>query len=65
MAVADVFDALTSKRTYKEAWSNEEALGTLNMMAGEQLDKDCVQALIDNIDEILEIQEWFKEDIYG
>lgn len=65
VAVADVFDALTSKRTYKEAWSNEEALGTLNMMAGEQLDKDCVQALIDNIDEILEIQEWFKEDIYG
>lgn len=65
VAVADVFDALTSKRTYKEAWSNEEALETLKLMAGEQLDKDCVQALIDKIDEVVEIQERFKEDTYG
>ena len=65
VAVADVFDALTSKRTYKEAWSNEQALETLKLMAGEQLDRDCVQALIDNIDEITEIQERFREDTYG
>ena len=65
VAVADVFDALTSKRTYKEAWSNEEALETLKQMAGEQLDKDCVRALIENIGEITEIQEQFREDSYG
>ena len=65
VAVADVFDALTSKRPYKEAWSNEEALETLKMMAGEQLDKDCVQALLDRMDEVVEIQKCFKEDLYG
>ena len=65
VAVADVFDALTSKRPYKEAWTNEDALETLKMMAGEQLDMDCVQALLDRIDEIMEIQKRFQEDSYG
>lgn len=65
VAVADVFDALTSKRAYKGAWSNDKALETLKMMAGEQLDKDCVQALIVRIDEVVEIQKHFKEDLYG
>jgi len=65
VAVADVFDALTSKRPYKEAWSNQRALETLRELAGEQLDEDCVEALIKKIDEIEEIQAQFKEDPYG
>ena len=44
VAVADVFDALTTKRPYKEAWSNEAAVTALQSMAGEKLDRDCVQA---------------------
>ena len=65
VAVADVFDALTSKRSYKEAWSNEKAVAMLNEMAGEQLDPDCVQALISQLDKVVEIQEQFKEDPYS
>ena len=62
VAVSDVFDALTSKRPYKEAWSNERAISTLLNLADEQLDKDCVQALIENLSEIEKIQNLFTEN---
>jgi len=65
VAVADVFDALTSCRPYKQAWSNEKAVAVLKGLAGEKLDTDCVNALIDNLDEIEKIQNLFKENTYG
>lgn len=65
VAVADVFDALTSRRPYKEAWSNEMAISNLQQLAGEKLDKDCVDALLDNMDEVLKIQQQFREDCFG
>ncbi len=65
VAVADVFDALTSQRCYKGAWTNEQAFETLSMLAGEKLDQDCVNALLDNMEEIVRIQQQFKQDIYG
>jgi len=65
VAVADVFDALTSKRCYKIAWSNDQAIKALRELAGETLDRDCVEALITNIAEVEIIQEQFKENPYG
>ena len=65
VAVADVFDALTSHRPYKEAWTNDDAFAWLQQVAGVQLDSDCVTALINNVEEIGSIQHRFKEDIYG
>jgi len=65
VAVADVFDALTSKRPYKESWDNDKAIEMLRKLAGETLDKDCVDALIKNKDKITEIQKQFKESIYA
>ncbi|TNF86097.1 MAG: HD domain-containing protein [Gammaproteobacteria bacterium] len=65
VAVADVFDALTSARPYKSAWSNEDAIAELKKLAGEKLDKDCVDALIRNLDEVEQIQKQFSEDFYG
>jgi len=65
VAVADVFDALTSARPYKEAWTNEKAIETLKDLAGERLDRDCVNALIDNMDQVELIQKQFNENIYG
>jgi len=62
VAVADVFDALTSKRPYKEAWSNEKAIDMLRELSGEKLDKFCVNALLDNMDQVELIQQRFKED---
>jgi HD-GYP domain-containing protein (c-di-GMP phosphodiesterase class II) len=65
VAVADVFDALTSDRSYKKAWSNDEAFAMLKKMAGEKLDIDCVDAIIISRKEVEEIQEQFKEDKFG
>ena len=65
VAVADVFDALTSARPYKKAWSNEAAIDELMKLAGEKLDQDCVEALVRNIDQVEEIQRKFSEDYYG
>ncbi|NNG14328.1 MAG: HD domain-containing protein [Gammaproteobacteria bacterium] len=61
VAVADIFDALTSKRPYKEAWSNQDAFNLLQELSGEELDAACVNALIENKDEVIEIQRQFQE----
>lgn len=45
MAVADVFDALTSERTYRAAWSAESTLAYLQERAGTEFDAACVAAL--------------------
>jgi HD-GYP domain-containing protein (c-di-GMP phosphodiesterase class II) len=62
VAVADVFDALTSPRPYKKAWSNDAAFDTLQKLAGEKLDPECVVALVKNRAEVEDIQLKFKEN---
>lgn len=44
VAAADVFDALTSKRTYKDAWSAEKAYAYMNERAGSQFDPQVIEA---------------------
>ena len=61
VAVADIFDALTSVRPYKNAWSNEQATKLLSEMSGEKLDFDCVAMLLDNMDQVSEIQRNFMD----
>lgn len=65
VAVADVFDALTSERSYKKAWSNEKATKLLIEMAGKSLDQDCVDAFIKNLSEVELVQQQFHENKYG
>ncbi|MBI1423698.1 MAG: HD domain-containing protein [Gammaproteobacteria bacterium] len=65
VAVADVFDALTSRRPYKEAWSNAEAFARLDQLAGDTLDRECVSALFSKQEEVEAIQQQFREDVYG
>ncbi|MDO8891465.1 MAG: HD domain-containing protein [Sulfurimicrobium sp.] len=62
VAVADVFDALTSRRPYKEPWSNQDAFDYLLEMAGTTFDRDCVDALIEQSEAIERIQEYFREN---
>jgi len=64
ISVADIFDALTSSRSYKVAWSNDEAFAMLKSLAGYKLDMDCVRALIRNYGKVIEIQEGFKERLH-
>ena len=44
VSVADVFDALSSKRPYKAAWSLEEGMTSIRSGAGAQFDPDVVAA---------------------
>ncbi len=57
VAVADVFDALTSVRPYKKAWSLEEALDELNKLSDVRLDANCVKAFMKSIDSVKEIMQ--------
>ena len=61
VSVADIFDALTSVRPYKDAWTNEAAFKELQRLSGRQLDSGCVNALLNNKDQIVKIQEKFKD----
>ena len=45
LTVADVFDALTADRVYREAWTIERALALLDEDTGTAFDADCVAAL--------------------
>jgi len=62
VAVADVFDALTSRRPYKEAWSVDEAFAFLQQAAGEKLDGECVRALVENRVELEDIRRRFPQE---
>jgi len=65
VAVADVFDALTSQRPYKAAWSNERAFATVQAAAGQTLDAHCVHALVAQRAQAEAIQRRFHEDLYA
>jgi HD-GYP domain-containing protein (c-di-GMP phosphodiesterase class II) len=65
VAVADVFDALTSRRPYKAAFANDKAFAMLGKLAGSHLDRDCVEALVASRQEVERIQAQFREDPLG
>ena len=65
VAVADTFDALTSRRSYKHAWSNDEAFDMLRQLAGFKLDVECVDIMIENRKDVEHIQSQFAENELG
>jgi putative two-component system response regulator len=46
LAMADVYDALTSVRPYKQAWPHEQALGWVRERGGSHFDPDVVAAFV-------------------
>lgn len=61
MTVADVFDALVSKRVYKEAMDIEEAFREMDMNSGLQFDPRIIEAF-DNIKpQLRELSEKYSE----
>ena len=52
MALADVYDALRSERSYKEAYSKEEAKRIMLEEAGKQFDPELVEVFLENLEEI-------------
>ena len=61
VAIADVFDALCSKRPYKEPFPVEESFGIIQAGRGSQFDPRAVDAFLAVRDEILEIREVFAD----
>lgn len=62
VAVADVFDALTSTRPYKRAWSIEEAIELLRNGSGKHFDPACVDAFLSEFDQVLAIKNTFLDE---
>jgi putative two-component system response regulator len=60
-AICDVFDALTSKRPYKEALSFDEAVAIINKGAGTHFDESLVNHFNDSLPEISRIMEAYGE----
>ena len=63
MAVADVFDALTSPRVYKPAFPLEKALDMIREGAGTQFDPMCVEAFMDSLEEVKVILKKYNGDL--
>lgn len=62
-AVADVFDALTSERPYKAAWTVEEAVSLLEEESGKHFDPELVGLFIQELPKIIDIKNKFAEQI--
>lgn len=56
-AIADVFDALSSERCYKEAWPFDKAIGYIQEQAGKHFDPTLAQLFCNNQDKIKSIKE--------
>ena len=61
VALADVFDALSSKRVYKKAWSEEEVLAEIQAQSGKHFDPEIVQAFMEIQPIIRKIKEAWPE----
>ena len=61
MAVADVYDALVSRRPYKEAYPHQFAVSEIVAAKGTQFDPDVVEAFLTIAEELPAIYEQFKE----
>jgi PAS domain S-box-containing protein len=62
-AIADVFDALSSERVYKKAWSLEKIYEYFNDEKGKHFDPELIDVFFNNLDEFLAIRDKYK-DIY-
>lgn len=62
VAVADVFDALTSERPYKKAWEVADAVQFLKDGAGSHFDPACVEAFLKAWDDVEQVRGKYAED---
>lgn len=61
VAVADVYDALVSERSYKRAWSLQEAIAYLGSQRGKHFDPRCVDVFVAQLDRVARIQEEYRD----
>ena len=63
VALADVYDALSSARIYKEAWDESEVLATIEKEAGHHFDSELVEIFFSCLDVIRSIQARYSDGI--
>lgn len=62
VAVADVFDALTSARPYKAAWELDRAVAFMREQRGLHFDPQCVDVFLDRLDEVQAVRRRFAAE---
>lgn len=62
IAIADVFDALSSKRCYKESMPLEKVLSIMKNDSGTYFDPSLIDLFLENLEKFLEIKELYKDD---
>jgi putative two-component system response regulator len=62
VAVADVFDALTSARPYKLAWDVDSAVELMRSQRGVHFDPQCVDVFLERFDEVLAVRQRFTDE---
>jgi putative two-component system response regulator len=65
VALADVFDALTTVRPYKLAWSVDEAVAMLTKESGRHFDPQLVPLFLQQLPEVLAVRERFRDEPPG
>jgi HD-GYP domain-containing protein (c-di-GMP phosphodiesterase class II) len=60
VSVADVYDALSSKRMYKEAWPEDRVLAEMKVNAGKQFDPELIEIMFENVDLFRAIHEKYN-----
>jgi putative two-component system response regulator len=61
VTVCDVFDALTSDRPYKKAWSIEDAVAEMESQSGKLFDPDILRVFMDLLPEMVGITQQFSD----
>ncbi len=61
VAIADVYDALSSKRVYKDAWNEEDVINEIKNESGRQFDPEMVEAFLFNLDLLRSIAERYPD----
>ena len=62
VAIADVYDALCSKRVYKEPWSENDVLDEMKKLAGSKFDPELIEIFFESLPNIKQTQNQYPED---
>jgi len=62
VAIADVYDALCSKRVYKEPWSENDVLDELHKLAGSKFDPELIECFFEVLPNIKQTKNQYPED---
>ena len=61
VALADVYDALSCRRCYKEAWDEKEVLNNIREEAGKQFDPELVEVFLECVDSFKQIEKLYPD----